>query len=72
MDYLLDYRESPHGGLLCTLSVNIYLNEYGKKMVSRGSPVIRYSNDIVILTKRPRAAQRLMKSAQRYLEGKRI
>ena len=49
---------------------NICLNEYDKEMASRGVPVIRYADDIVVLAKSPRAAQRLLESTQRYLEGK--
>ena len=32
--------------------------------------MIRYADDIVVLAKSPRAAQRLLESTQRYLEGK--
>ena len=39
-------------------------------MAKRGVPVIRYADDIVVLAKSPRAAQRLLESTQRYLEGK--
>lgn len=49
----------PQGGPLPLLLANIYLNEYDKEMTSRGVPVIRYADDIVILAKSPRAAQRL-------------
>jgi len=61
---------SPQGGPLSPLLANIYLNEYDKEMRSRGVPVIRYADDIVVLAKSPRAAQRLLESTQRYLEGK--
>ena len=61
---------SPQGGPLSPLLANIYLNEYDKEMASRGVPVIRYADDIVVLAKSPRAAQRLLESTQRYLEGK--
>ena len=61
---------SPQGGPLSPLLANIYLNEYDKEMTSRGVPVIRYADDIVVLAKSPRAAQRLLESTQRYLEGK--
>lgn len=54
---------SPQGGPLSPLLANIYLNEYDKEMASRGVPVIRYADDIVVLAKSPRAAQW-------YLEGK--
>ena len=61
---------SPQGGPLSPLLANIYLNEYDKEMENRGVPVIRYADDIVVLAKSPRAAQRLLESTQRYLEGK--
>ena len=51
---------SPQGGPLSPLLANIYLNEYDKEMESRGVPVIRYADDIVVLAKSPRAAQRLL------------
>lgn len=61
---------SPQGGPLSPLLANIYLNEYDWEMSKRGVPVIRYADDIVVLAKSPRAAQRLLESTQRYLEGK--
>jgi len=61
---------SPQGGPLSPLLANIYLNEYDTEMAKRGVPVIRYADDIVVLAKSLRAAQRLLESTQRYLEGK--
>ena len=61
---------SPQGGPLSPLLANIYLNEYDWEMSKRGVPIIRYADDIVDLAKSPRAAQRLLESTQRYLEGK--
>ena len=61
---------SPQGGPLSPLLANIYLNEYDKEMGARGVPVIRYADDIVVLAKSSRAAQRLLESTQRYLEEK--
>ena len=61
---------SPQGGPLSPLLANIYLNEYDWEMNKRGVPVIRYADDIVVLAKSPRAAQRLLETTQRYLEGK--
>ena len=46
------------------------LNEYDKEMERRGVPVIRYADDIVVLSKSKRAAERLLETTQRYLEGK--
>ena len=61
---------SPQGGPLSPLLANIYLNEYDQEMARRGVPVIRYADDIVVLAKSPRAAERLMETTRRYLEGK--
>ena len=63
-------KGSPQGGPLSPLLANIYLNEYDQEMTRRGVPVIRYADDIVVLAKSPRAAQRLLESTRRYLEGK--
>lgn len=61
---------TPQGGPLSPLLANIYLNEYDQEMARRGVPVIRYADDIVVLAKSERAAQRLMESTKRYLEIK--
>ena len=61
---------SPQGGPLSPLLANIYLNKFDHEMESRGVPVIRYADDIVVLSRTPRAGQRLLESSRRYLEGK--
>ena len=61
---------SPQGGPLSPLLANVYLNEYDQEMARRGVPVIRYADDIVVLAKSKRAAERLLETTQRYLEGK--
>ena len=61
---------SPQGGPLSPLLANIYLNEYDQEMTRRGVPVIRYADDIVVLAKSKRAAERLLETTQRYLERK--
>lgn len=61
---------SPQGGPLSPLLANIYLNEYDWEMAGRGVPVVRYADDIVVLAKSKRAAERLLESTQRYLEKK--
>lgn len=61
---------SPQGGPLSPLLANIYLNEYDQEMERRSVPVVRYADDIVVLSKSKRAAERLLESTQRYLEGK--
>ena len=49
---------------------NVYLNEFDWEYERRGVPVIRYADDIVLLCKSQRAAERLLESSIRYLEGK--
>ena len=52
------------------LLANVYLNEFDWEYERRGVPVIRYADDIVLLCKSQRAAERLLESSIRYLEGK--
>jgi len=61
---------SPQGGPLSPLLANIYLNEFDQEMESRGVKVIRYADDIVVLARSKRAAERLLESSRRYLEGR--
>ena len=61
---------SPQGGPLSPLLANIYLNEFDWEMHSRGVKLVRYADDIVIFAKSKRAAERLLESCRRYLEGK--
>ena len=60
---------SPQGGNLSPLLANIYLNEFDQEFKRRGVPCIRYADDIVLLAKNPRAAQRLLQTSTNYLEG---
>lgn len=48
----------------------MYLNEFDWEYERRGVPEIRYADDIVLLCKSQRAAERLLESSIRYLEGK--
>ena len=61
---------SPQGGPLSPLLANVYLNEFDREYERRGVPVIRYADDIVLLCRSQRAAERLLESSIRYLEGK--
>ena len=61
---------SPQGGPLSPLLANVYLNEFDWEYERRGVSVIRYADDIVLLCKSQRAAERLLESSIRYLEGK--
>ena len=48
---------------------NVYLNEFDWEFQRRGVPCIRYADDIVLLAKSERAAERLLESSMKYLEG---
>lgn len=61
---------SPQGGPLSPLLANIYLNEFDQEMGHRGIKLIRYADDIVLFARSKRAAERLLESGRRYLEGK--
>jgi group II intron reverse transcriptase/maturase len=61
---------SPQGGPLSPLLANIYLNKFDQEIGGRGVPVIRYADDIVVLARSTRAAERLLENSRKYLEGK--
>ena len=61
---------SPQGGNLSPLLANIYLDRFDKEFESRGVKVVRYADDIVLLAKSERAAERLLETSTRYLEKK--
>ena len=52
------------------LLANIYLNKFDHEYEGRGVPVIRYADDIVLLCKSKRAAERLLEGSISYLETK--
>ena len=60
---------SPQGAPLSPRLANVYLNEFDWEYERRGVPVIRYADDIVLLCKSRREAERLLESSIRYLEG---
>ena len=61
---------SPQGGNLSPLLANIYLDKFDKEFESRGVKVIRYADDILLMAKSIRAAERLLETSTRYLEKK--
>lgn len=61
---------SPQGGPLSPLLANIYLNKFDHEMEGRGVKLLRYADDIIILAKSQRAAERLLESCRKYLEEK--
>lgn len=61
---------SPQGGNLSPLLANIYLTPFDKEFESRGVRIVRYADDILILAKSQRAAERLLRNSMTYLEAK--
>ena len=61
---------TPQEGPLSPLLANIYLDRFDKLMESRGLRFCRYADDIVVFVRSPRAAERVMDSCVRFLEGK--
>ena len=61
---------SPQGGPLSPLLSLVYLNEFDWEYARRGVPELRYADDIVLLAKSQRAAERLLEGAINFLEGK--
>lgn len=60
----------PQGGPLSPLLSNIMLNELDKELESRGHKFVRYADDLVILCKSKRGAERVMRSITEFIEGK--
>ena len=61
---------SPQGGNLSPLLSGIYLNEFDHEYARRGVPEIRYADDIILLARSKRAAERLLEGSIKFLEGK--
>lgn len=60
----------PQGGPLSPLLSNIMLNELDKELERRGHKFVRYADDMVILCKSKRSAERVMRSIIRFIEDK--
>ena len=59
---------TPQGGPLSPLLANILLHQLDCELARRGHRFARYADDMVILVKSQRAAERVMRSITRYLE----
>ncbi|MFT3719609.1 group II intron reverse transcriptase/maturase [Pseudorhodoferax sp.] len=59
---------TPQGGPLSPLLANIVLHQLDLELQRRGHRFARYADDLVILVRSERAAQRVMGSITRYLE----
>jgi RNA-directed DNA polymerase len=60
----------PQGGPLSPLLGNILLNDLDLELEKRGHKFVRYADDMVILCKSQRSAERTMKSIVSYIEKK--
>src|SRR5437868_8871300 len=60
----------PQGGPLSPLLSNIMLNELDKELEKRGHRFVRYADDLQILCKSKRSAERAMESLVQYIENK--
>lgn len=61
---------TPQGGNLSPLLSNIMLNELDKELESRELRFVRYADDALIFVKSEKAANRVMKSTVKFIEGK--
>jgi RNA-directed DNA polymerase len=59
----------PQGGPLSPLLANIVLDPLDKELERRGHTFARYADDFILVVKNARAAQRVMASLVRYVEG---
>lgn len=60
---------APQGGPLSPILSNIYLTKFDRLLEGRGLRFVRYADDCNIYVKSPRAAERVMASCSRFLEG---
>lgn len=61
---------TPQGGPVSPVLANILLNELDKELDSRGHRFVRYADDMMIMCKGLRAAQRVYESISKFIEKK--
>lgn len=59
---------SPQGGVISPLIANIYLDAFDQHMKTRGHRIVRYADDILILSCSKRGAENAFNVARSYLE----
>lgn len=59
---------SPQGGVISPLLANIYLDLFDQEMKRRDHRIVRYADDILILCRTEKAAQRASQTATQILE----
>ena len=60
---------SPQGGVISPLIANVYLDAFDQFMKGRGYRIVRFADDILILTRSKSAAHNALNVARTYLEG---
>jgi group II intron reverse transcriptase/maturase len=60
---------SPQGGVISPLISNVYLDAFDRSMSGRGHRVVRYADDILILTSSRTGAEKALVTARKHLEG---
>ena len=68
--HVLTKKGVPQGGPLSPMLSNIMLNELDKELTKRGHPFVRYADDCMIFCKSARAAERILESITKFIEGK--
>ena len=61
---------TPQGGNISPFLSNIYLTEFDRMLESRGHRFVRYADDCNVYVKSRRAADRVLESCTKFLEGK--
>ncbi len=59
---------SPQGGVISPLLANIYLDAFDQAMKRRTHRIVRYADDILILCRTEKAAQKALLTATQILE----
>lgn len=59
---------SPQGGVISPLVANVYLDSFDHFMKDHGHRIVRYADDILILSQSKSAAENALKQASCYLE----
>jgi RNA-directed DNA polymerase len=60
---------TPQGGPLSPLLSNILLNEFDRELQRRGHRFVRYADDCSVFLRSKRAAERVLRSITKFLEG---
>ena len=60
---------SPQGGVISPLIANVYLDAFDQHMKARGHRIVRYADDILILSGSRAGAENALRVARHYLEN---